>query len=60
MNAKFSDSCSDVSSISDEFESSGGIFMEICAISIALSEQEVKFHCLWLAWDDHAIILRHD
>jgi hypothetical protein len=60
MNATFSDSSSDESSIIDESELSGDTFMVLCAISIALSEQEVKCHHLWLAWDDHATILRHE
>jgi hypothetical protein len=34
--------------------------MELCAISIALSEREVKCHCLRLAWDDYTTILRHE
>ena len=40
MNAKFSDSSSEESSFSDAYESSGDTFMEICTISVALSEQE--------------------
>ncbi len=60
MNAKFSDSSSEESRFSDASESSGDIFMEICTISIALSEQEVKCHCVQLAWDDHVTSLMHE
>lgn len=60
MDVVSSDSSSDESSISDGSESSDDSFMEICAISIVLSEREVKCHRLRLAWDHHATILRHE
>ncbi len=60
MNMISSNSSSDESSISDGSESLDESFMEICAVSIVLSEWEVKCHHLQVAWDYHAIILRHE
>ncbi len=60
MNVISSDSSSDESSVSYRSKSSNDLFMEICAISIVLSEQEVKCHRLLVAWDYHATILMHE
>lgn len=60
MNVISSDSSSDETSISDGSKSLDDSFMEICAFSMVQSEQEVKCHCLQVAWDYHATILRHE
>jgi hypothetical protein len=47
-------------SSSDGSDSSDDFFLEICTISILLSERKVKRHRLRVAWEDHATILRHE
>ncbi|MFO0446206.1 MAG: transposase family protein [bacterium] len=55
-----STSSSDSISSSDGSDSSDDFFLEICTLSLLLSEREVKRHRLRVAWEDHATILQHE
>jgi hypothetical protein len=49
-----STSSSDSISSSDGSDSSDDFFLEICTLSLLLSEREVKRHRLRVAWEAHA------
>ncbi len=41
-------------------EDSDDSILHLCLVTMRFSEHALKFHCCWLEWGNHALILHHE